>query len=92
MKPLQVNAIAEQVTEFGGRMNEMAEDVRTKLNTAQTEMGKNFRRAKAKADDLLEEGRHEIKMRPVAAVSTFMVAGAVLGFAAGILVGRKKCS
>lgn len=92
MKPMQGTAGAERVTEFGGRMNELADDLRAKAEAAQQDLNRNIRRAKAKAGDLMEEGRHEIKERPLAAVSAFMLTGAVLGFIAGVLVGRKRCS
>lgn len=93
MKPMQATAVAEQVTEFGGRMNEMAEGVRAKVESAQQDLNRNLRRAKVKAEDMLEEGRHEIKTRPLAAVSVFMIAGLAIGFVAGMLISnRKRCS
>lgn len=93
MKPLAVSTAAQQATEFGGRMHEMAEEVRAKAESVQQDVTRNFRRAKVKAEEMLEEGRHEIKTHPLAAVSAFMFAGLALGFAAGMLVGsRRRCS
>lgn len=92
MKPMQANAVLEPAAEVSGCMNDMAEGFRSRAQALQQEATRNFRRAKAKAEDLLEESRHEIKTHPLAAVAGFTLAGAALGFVAGVFVGRKRGS
>lgn len=90
MKPIRVDALQERASEFGARVSEMAEDVRDKAETTRRDVTNNLRRTKRRAEDLLAEGRHEIKKHPVSAVSAFMVAGLAVGFAAGLLAGKRK--
>jgi len=90
MKGIETCAIEERTAELTGRMNEMKDELRERADAAQQEMRRNFRKVKAKADDLLDEGRHEIKSHPLTAVATFAGAGLLLGFVAGLVVGSRK--
>jgi len=90
MKPMTMEDVTERAAEFGGCMSQMKDEVRAKVETVQRDVTRNLRRAKEKTEDLLEEGRHEIKTHPLAAVATFAVAGMVVGFAAGMLFSRRR--
>lgn len=90
MKPMPMTAVADKAAEFGGRMNDVVDGVRAKVETAQQDVTRTFRKAKVKAEDLLEESRHEIKESPLAAVAGFLAIGLVLGFAAGVFAGSRK--
>ncbi|MEO6120295.1 MAG: hypothetical protein ABIP12_06350 [Terriglobales bacterium] len=90
MKTIPMNAVAERAAEFGGRVSELVGDVRGKAETARRDVTQNLRRTKRRAEDLLDEGRHGIKDHPISAVSAFLVAGLALGFAAGLLTGKRR--
>ena len=92
MKAMPINAVADRAAEFGGCMHEVVDGVRAKVETAQRDVVRNYRQAKVKAEDMLEEGRHEIKTHPLSAVAGFMAVGLALGFVAGLFAGsRKRC-
>lgn len=90
MKPMAVEEVTARAAEAGGCMNQMKDEVRAKVETLQRDATRNLRRARERTEDLLEEGRHEIKTHPLAAVAAFAAAGMVVGFAAGMLVCRKR--
>ena len=90
MKGIDVCEVEERVTELGGRMTELAGDMRQRADNAQQELKRNLRKVRAKADDMLEEGRHEIKSHPLTAVAGFAAVGLVLGFVAGMLFSNRK--
>jgi hypothetical protein len=90
MKPMPMNVVTERAAELGGCMNEVVDGMRAKVETAQQDVTRTFRRAKVKAEDMLEEGRHEIKESPLAALAGFMALGLALGFAVGVFTGARK--
>jgi hypothetical protein len=90
MKPMQATAIAKEVAELRGCMNDVTEGLRAKMGSTRQEVVRDLRRVRGKAEDMLEEGRHEIKTHPVMAVSAFLLGGMALGFVAGVFFSRRR--
>jgi ElaB/YqjD/DUF883 family membrane-anchored ribosome-binding protein len=89
--------VAEDVKGAGAELMERAARMKEGLSRnaeeamdAARRTGKKVRRL---TEDALEETRHEIKERPLAATAVAGFAGAVLGLAAGwYLASRHRCS
>jgi ElaB/YqjD/DUF883 family membrane-anchored ribosome-binding protein len=92
MKGIDTCELTEQATQLGSRVSDMAKDVRERADAAQQDIRRNLKRVKSRADDMLEEGRHEIKSHPLTAVAAFTAVGLLLGFTAGMLLSARKRS
>ena len=80
-----INEGAINTTELTAIPAKVVEELRRIVESAYEDVSRNVRKAKYKTEDAIDESRHEIKRRPLTAVGTAALAGAVLGFTFGWL-------
>jgi ElaB/YqjD/DUF883 family membrane-anchored ribosome-binding protein len=75
--------VRDNVAEFAEKAKDLTAKVRDRLDDTYRDLGRSVRRAKAAAEDRLDDVRSHVKRRPLASLAT-VAAGA---FAVGILTG-----
>jgi ElaB/YqjD/DUF883 family membrane-anchored ribosome-binding protein len=70
--------------------NKVAEEVRRTVDSAYDEVQRNVRRARRAAEDVIEDGRYEIKRRPFSYVGIAALTGLVIGVAVGWWLGNSN--
>lgn len=83
-----INETAAHANDLAAIPAKVVEELRRIVESAYDDMSRNVRKARYTAEDAIEEGRHEIKQHPLAAVGTATLAGVLIGFTIGWLVGN----
>ena len=83
-----VNEAAARANDLAAIPAKVVDDLRRIVESAYDDVSRNVRKAKYTAEDAIDQGRHEIKRHPLAAVGTATLAGILLGFAIGWLAGN----
>jgi ElaB/YqjD/DUF883 family membrane-anchored ribosome-binding protein len=84
--------IRSNVAEIAEKARDLSSKVKDSLDDTYNDLGRSVRRAKAVAEDKIEDVRHRVKARPLAAVTTVAASAFVVGMLAGWLIGRKRDS
>ena len=83
-----VNEAAARANELAAIPSKVVDDLRRIVESAYDDVSRNVRKAKYTAEDAIDQGRHEIKRRPLAAVGTAALAGLLVGFTIGWLASN----
>ena len=84
--------IRTNVAEIAEKARDLSSKVKESLDDTYNDLGRSVRRAKAVAEDKIEDVRHRVKARPLAAVTTVAAGAFVVGILTGWLIGRKSDS
>ena len=85
---IPVNEAATRANELAAIPVKVADDLRRIVESAYDDVSRNVRKAKYTAEDAIDQGRHEIKRHPLAAVGTAALAGLLVGFTIGWLASN----
>ena len=85
---IPVNEAAARANDIAAIPAKVVDDLRRIVESAYDDVSRNVRKAKYTAEDAIDQGRHEIKRHPLAAVGTATLAGLLLGFTIGWLAGN----
>ena len=93
MKTENISRMGTQVVDNMADITEKARDlsakVKERLDETYNDLGRTVRRAKAAADDRIDDVRGTIKDRPLTSVATVAAGAFAVGILTGWLLGRK---
>ncbi len=93
MKTENISQMGAQVRENMADIAEKARDlsakVKERLDEAYDDLGRTVRRARAAAEDRLDDARNTVRQRPLTSVATVAVCAFAIGLLAGWLLGRQ---
>jgi ElaB/YqjD/DUF883 family membrane-anchored ribosome-binding protein len=96
MKAENISRMGTQVVENMADIAEKARDlsakVKERLDDTYNDLGRSVRRARAAAEDRVDDVRSTIKDRPLASVATVAAGAFAVGVLTGWLLGRKSRS
>ncbi len=82
--------IRTNVAEIAEKARDLSSKVKESLDDTYHDLGRSVRRAKVVAEDRIEDVRHQVKARPLAAVTTVAAGAFVVGMLTGWLIGRNR--
>ncbi len=82
--------VRANVAEIAEKARDLSTKVRDRLDDTYNDLGRSVRRAKAAAEDRIEDVRHQVKARPLTAVATVAAGAFAVGLLAGWLIGRNR--
>jgi hypothetical protein len=82
--------ISDRSRELVDRAGEVADDVRQNLDATFRDVSRSAKRAAREFEGKVDDGRREIRKRPIASVSIGILAGAALGFLIGFALGKDQ--
>jgi ElaB/YqjD/DUF883 family membrane-anchored ribosome-binding protein len=82
----------ENMTGIAEKARDLSSKVKERLDETYNDLGKTVRRAKAAAEERIEDARSTVRERPLATVATIAAGAFALGLFAGWLIGRQKRS
>ncbi len=82
--------IRTNVAEIAEKARDISSKVKESLDDTYNDLGRTVRRAKAVAEDRIEDVRHRVKTRPLASVTTVAAGAFVVGMLTGWLIGRNR--
>ena len=82
--------LKDNVAEIADKARDISAKVREHLDETYHDLGRTVRRAKAAADDRLDDVRSQVKKRPLTSVATVAAGAFAVGILAGFLLGRKS--
>jgi ElaB/YqjD/DUF883 family membrane-anchored ribosome-binding protein len=96
MKAENISRMGTQVRDNMADIAEKARDLSTKvkerLDDTYNDLERTVRRAKAAAEDRLDDVRSQVKARPLASVATVAAGAFAVGILTGWLLGRRSRS
>ena len=84
--------LRDNVSEIATRAKTLSAQVKERLDATYQDLGGSVRRAKAAADDRLDDIREKVKDRPLTSVTTVAAGAFAIGMITGLLIGRKSRS
>ena len=84
--------VRDNVSEIAEKAKDLSAKVKERLDETYDDLGRSVRRAKAVAEDRLDEVRVHVKDRPIASVATVAGGAFALGIVVGLLLGRNRRS
>jgi len=82
--------VRTNVAEIAEKARDLSSRVKERLDDTYNDLGRSVRRAKAAAEDKIEDVRHHVKTRPLTAVATVAAGAFAVGLLAGWLIGRNR--
>jgi len=82
--------VRTNVAEIAEKARDLSAKVKESLDDTYHDLGRSVRRAKAAAEDRIEDVRHQVKTRPLTAVATVAAGAFVVGMLTGWLIGRNR--
>src|SRR5690242_3415390 len=93
MKTENISQMGAQVRENMADIAEKARDlsakVKERLDETYDDLGRTVRRARAAAEDRLDDARNTVRQRPLTSVATVAAGAFAIGLLAGWLLGRQ---
>jgi ElaB/YqjD/DUF883 family membrane-anchored ribosome-binding protein len=93
MKAENISRMGDQVREnmadIADKARDLSAKVKERLDETYNELGRTMRRARAAAEDRLDDVRSTVKDRPLTSVATVAAGAFAVGLLAGWLLGRK---
>ncbi|HET9285513.1 MAG TPA: hypothetical protein VFR24_26480 [Candidatus Angelobacter sp.] len=93
MKTENISQMGAQVRENMADIAEKARDlsakVKERLDETYDDLGRTVRRARAAAEDRLDDARNTVRQRPLTSVATVAACAFAIGLLAGWLLGRQ---
>jgi ElaB/YqjD/DUF883 family membrane-anchored ribosome-binding protein len=84
--------VRDNVAEIADRAKDISAKVREQLDETYHDLGRTVRRAKAAAEDRLDDVRSHVKKRPLTSVATVAAGAFAVGILTGFVLGRKSRS
>jgi ElaB/YqjD/DUF883 family membrane-anchored ribosome-binding protein len=84
--------LRDNVAEIADKARDLTAKVKERLDDTYNDLGRSVRRAKAAADDRLDDVRSQVKKHPLASVATVAAGAFAVGILTGWLLGRKSRS
>jgi ElaB/YqjD/DUF883 family membrane-anchored ribosome-binding protein len=84
--------VRDNVAEFAEKAKDLSTKVRERLDDTYRDLGRSVKRAKAVAEDRLDEVRSHVKRRPLTSVATVAAGAFAVGILTGWLLGRRDRS
>lgn len=82
--------VRTNVAEIAEKARDLSAKVKERLGDTYNDLGRSVRRAKAAAEDRIDDVRHQVKARPLTAVATVAAGAFVVGMLTGWLIGRNR--
>lgn len=82
------NQVRDNVAEIAEKAKDLSSKVKDRLDETYDDLGRTVKRAKAVAEDRLDDARSHIKKRPISSVATVAVGAFAIGILTGWLIGR----
>jgi ElaB/YqjD/DUF883 family membrane-anchored ribosome-binding protein len=82
--------VRDNVAEIAEKAKDLSAKVKERLDETYDDLGRTVRRAKAVAEDRLDEVRGHVKKRPITSVATVAAGAFAVGILTGLLIGRKS--
>ena len=96
MKAENISRMGDQVREnmadIADKARDLSAKVKERLDETYNELGRTMRRARAAAEDRLDDVRSTVKDRPLTSVATVAAGAFAVGLLAGWLIGRRDRS
>lgn len=80
------------MAEIAEKAKDLSAKVKERLDETYDDLGRTVRRAKAAAEDRLEDVRGHVKDRPITSVAAVAGGAFALGIVVGLLLGRRSRS
>lgn len=80
----------ENLTEIADKARDLSARVKERLDETYHDLGRTVRRAKAVAEDRIDDVRSTVRQRPITSVAAVAAGGFALGLLVGWLLGRKE--
>lgn len=84
--------VRDNVAEIADKAKDLSAKVKEHLDDTYHDLGRSVRRAKAVAEDRLDEVRSQVKRRPLTSVATVAAGAFAVGILTGWLLGRRDRS
>ncbi|MGC2694666.1 MAG: hypothetical protein WA738_02655 [Candidatus Angelobacter sp.] len=81
--------VVENMTDIAEKARDLSAKVKERLDETYNDLGRTVRRAKAAADDRIDDVRGTIKDRPLTSVATVAAGAFAVGILTGWLLGRR---
>jgi ElaB/YqjD/DUF883 family membrane-anchored ribosome-binding protein len=82
--------VRDNVAEIAEKARDLSAKVKEHLDETYDDLGRSVRRAKAVAEDRLDDVRSRVKRRPITSVATVAAGAFAVGILTGWLLGRKS--
>jgi ElaB/YqjD/DUF883 family membrane-anchored ribosome-binding protein len=82
--------VRDNVAEIAEKAKDLSAKVKERLDETYDDLGRTVRRAKAVAEDRLDEVRGHVKKRPITSIATVAAGAFAVGILTGLLIGRKS--
>ena len=80
----------ENLTEIADKARDLSARVKERLDETYHDLGRTVRRAKAVAEDRIDDVRSTVRQRPITSVAAVAAGGFAIGLLVGWLLGRKE--
>jgi len=84
--------VRDNVAEFAEKAKDLSTKVRERLDDTYRDLGRSVKRAKAVAEDRLDDVRSHVKRRPLTSLATVAAGAFAVGILTGWLLGRRDRS
>ena len=84
--------LRDNVAEIADRARDLSAKMKDRLDETYNDLGRTVRRAKAVAEDRLDDVRGHVKNRPLASVAAVAAGAFAIGMLTGFLLGRQNKS
>ncbi len=84
--------VRENMADIAEKARDLSSKVKEQLDDTYNDLGRTVRRAKAAAEDRLDDVRSQVKARPLASVATVAAGAFAVGILTGWLLGRRSRS
>lgn len=83
------NQVRENMTDIAEKARDLSAKVKERLDETYDDLGRTVRRARAAAEDRLDDARNTVRQRPLTSVVTVAAGAFAVGLLAGWLLGRQ---
>jgi ElaB/YqjD/DUF883 family membrane-anchored ribosome-binding protein len=82
--------VKDNVAEIAEKARDLSAKVKERLDETYDDLGRTVRRAKAAAEDRLDDVRGHVKKRPITSIATVAAGAFAVGILTGWLIGRNS--
>ncbi|HEY2394199.1 MAG TPA: hypothetical protein VGK22_23715 [Candidatus Angelobacter sp.] len=82
--------VKDNVAEIAEKARDLSAKVKDRLDETYDDLGRTVRRAKAAAEDRLDDVRSHVKKRPITSIATVAAGAFAVGILTGWLIGRNS--
>lgn len=83
------NQVRENMTDIAEKARDLSAKVKERLDETYDDLGRTVRRARAAAEDKLDDARNTVRQRPLTSVATVAAGAFAVGLLTGWLLGRQ---